>query len=94
MAAFIPITIYLYEKRMPIASIADAEAALKLPWPFMDKPQRLTAIRMIDECVAGHCSRLAAFEAFTAAAIEQGLLKQHPPSAGLETFDGVAEDLL
>ncbi len=54
MAALIPITIYLNGKRMLVASVADAEAALKLPWPFMDKPQRLTAIRMIDECVAGH----------------------------------------
>jgi hypothetical protein len=94
MAAFIPITIYLNHTRMVIASVADAEAALRQSWPFSEKPRLVKAIRMIEECLAGHCSQQAAFEAFTAAADEQGLLKQHLPSAGLETFDRVAEDLM
>jgi hypothetical protein len=49
---------------------------------------------MIEECLAGHCSPQAAFAAFEAAATEQGLHKQKPPSAGLKKFDGVAEDLM
>ncbi|RWK57141.1 MAG: DUF982 domain-containing protein [Mesorhizobium sp.] len=77
-----------------VASIADAAKALQQPWPSMDKPVRLEAIRMIEECLAGHCSHQAAFAAFEAAASEQGLLEQKPPSAGLRKFDGVAEDLM
>ncbi|WP_198032922.1 MULTISPECIES: DUF982 domain-containing protein [unclassified Mesorhizobium] len=94
MPAFIPITIYLNDRSMLIASIPDAETALQQPWPFMDKPSRLEAIRMIEECLAGHCTQQAAFDAFRAAASEQGLLKRKPPSIGLRKFDGVAEDLL
>ncbi|CAH2397527.1 DUF982 domain-containing protein [Mesorhizobium ventifaucium] len=94
MPAFIPITIHLNDRSMAIVSIADAAKALQQPWPFMDKPSRLEAIRMIEECLAGHCSHQAAFAAFEAAASEQGLLKQKPPSVGLRKFDGVAEDLL
>ncbi|RWM87471.1 MAG: DUF982 domain-containing protein [Mesorhizobium sp.] len=93
MPAFIPITIYL-DRSMLVASIPDAAEALRLPWPFMDKPSRLEAIRMIEECLAGHCTQQAAFEAFKAAASEQGLLKRKPPSVGLRQFDGVAEDLM
>ena len=93
MPAFIPITIYLNDRSMLIASIPDAETALQQPWPFMDKPSRLEAIRMIEECLAGHCTQQAAFDAFKAAASEQGLLKRKPPSEGLRQFDGVAEDL-
>jgi Protein of unknown function (DUF982) len=94
MPAFIPITIYLNDRSMLIASIPDAETALQQPWPFMDKPCRLEAIRMIEECLAGHCTQQAAFDAFKAAASEQGLLKRKHPSIGLRKFDGVAEDLL
>ncbi|WP_301555179.1 DUF982 domain-containing protein [Mesorhizobium ventifaucium] len=94
MTAFIPISIHLNGKSMAIASIADAAKALQQPWPSMDKPSRLEAIRMIEECLAGHCSHQAAFAAFEAAASEQGLLRQKPPSAGLRKFDGVAEDLI
>ncbi|TIL39061.1 MAG: DUF982 domain-containing protein [Mesorhizobium sp.] len=94
MTAFTPISITLNGKAMAIASIADAAKALKQPWPSMDKPSRLEAIRMIEECLAGHCSHQAAFAAFEAAASEQGLLDQKPPSAGLRKFDGVAEDLM
>ncbi|WP_162457859.1 hypothetical protein [Mesorhizobium tianshanense] len=36
----------------------------------------------------------AAFAAFEAAATEQGLHKQKPPSVGLKEFDGVAEDMM
>jgi hypothetical protein len=94
MAAFIPITVYLNHKPMVVASIADAETALQQPWPLMEKPSRLEAIRMIEECLAGHCSPQAAFAAFKAAASEQGLLKRKRPSVGLKKFDGVAEDLM
>ncbi|PAQ08385.1 DUF982 domain-containing protein [Mesorhizobium temperatum] len=75
MAAFIPITVYLNHKPTVVASIADAGTALQQPWPLMEKPSRLEAIRMIEECLAGHCSLQAAFAAFKAAASEQGLLK-------------------
>jgi hypothetical protein len=34
------------------------------------------------------------FDAFEAAATQQGLHKQKPPSEGLKKFDGVAEDLM
>ncbi|RWN50457.1 DUF982 domain-containing protein [Mesorhizobium sp.] len=94
MPAFISITIYLNDRSMLVASIPDAETALQEPWPFMDKPSRLRAIRMIEECLAGHCTQQAAFDAFKAAASEQGLLKRKPPSVGLRKFDWVAEDLL
>ncbi len=94
MTAFIPITIYLNHKSMVVASIADAANALQQQWPSMDKQSRLEAIRRLEECLAGHCSHQAAFAAFEAAASEQGLLKQKPPSVGLRKFDGVAEDLL
>jgi hypothetical protein len=94
MTAFIPITIYLNHRPMVVASIAEAAKALQQPWPSMDKPSRLEAIRMIEECLAGHCSHQAAFAAFEAAATEQGLHKQKPPSEGLKKFDGVAEDLM
>ncbi|RWO27850.1 DUF982 domain-containing protein [Mesorhizobium sp.] len=94
MTAFTPISITLNGKAMAIASIADAAKALKQPWPSMDKPSRLEAIRMFEECLAGHCSHQAAFAAFEAAASEQGLLEQKPPSTGLRKFDGVAEDLM
>ncbi|RWO78190.1 DUF982 domain-containing protein [Mesorhizobium sp.] len=94
MAAFIPITIYLNHKPIVVASIPEAAKALQQPWPFIDRPSRLEAIRMIEECLAGHCTQKAAFDAFKAAASEQGLLKRRPPSVGLRKFDGVAEDLL
>ena len=94
MTAFIPITIYLNGKSIAVASIADAAKALQQPWPAMDRPSRLDAIRMIEECLAGHCGQQAAIAAFKAAASEQGLLKQTAPSAGLKKFDGVAEDLI
>ncbi|RWQ41982.1 MAG: DUF982 domain-containing protein [Mesorhizobium sp.] len=94
MAAFIPITVYLNHKPMVVASIADAETALQQPWPLMEKPSRLEAIRMIEECLAGHCNHQAAFAAFKAAASEQGLLKRKRPSVGLKKFDGVVEDLI
>ncbi|RWP54418.1 DUF982 domain-containing protein [Mesorhizobium sp.] len=93
MPAFIPITIYL-DRPILVASIPDAAKALQQPWPFMDKPSRLEAIRMIEECLAGHCTQQAAFDAFRTAASEQGLLKRKPPSEGLRQFDGVAEDLM
>ncbi|WP_419697161.1 DUF982 domain-containing protein [Mesorhizobium muleiense] len=79
---------------MLVASIPDAETALQRPWPFMDQPSRLEAIRMVEECLAGHCSHQTAFAAFEAAATEQGLLKRKRPSEGLKKFDGVAEDLM
>ncbi|MER8827506.1 DUF982 domain-containing protein [Mesorhizobium sp. M0938] len=94
MTAFIPITIYLNHKPVVVASIAAAAKALQHPWPSMNKPSRLEAIRMVEECLAGHCSQQAAFAAFEAAAAEQGLHKQRPPSEGLKKFDGVAEDLI
>ncbi|RWQ64492.1 DUF982 domain-containing protein [Mesorhizobium sp.] len=94
MPAFMPITIYLNHRLILVASIPDAETALQQPWPFMDKPSRLEAIRMVEECLAGHCSHQAAFAAFEEAASEQGLLKEKPPSVGLRKFDGVAEDML
>jgi hypothetical protein len=46
MTAFVPITIYLNHRPMVVASIADAAKALQQPWPFMDKPSRLEAIRI------------------------------------------------
>ncbi|MER8532095.1 DUF982 domain-containing protein [Mesorhizobium sp. M1005] len=79
MPAFVPITIYLDCSPTVIASIADAAKALDQPWPYMGKRRRYEAIRMIRECMAGHCSQQAAIEAFKAAATEQGLLKQKPP---------------
>jgi hypothetical protein len=94
MAAFIPITIHLNHRSMVISSIADAAKALEKPWPFMDKQSRLEAIRMVEECLAGHCSHQAAFAAFKAAASEQGLLKRTHPSVGLKKFEGIAEDLM
>jgi hypothetical protein len=94
MTAFLPITISLNGTSMVIASIADAAKALQQPWPSMDRPSRLEAIRMIEECLAGHCTHQAAFDAFEAAATEQGLHKQKPPSVGLRQFDGVAEDMI
>ncbi|RWB30454.1 MAG: DUF982 domain-containing protein [Mesorhizobium sp.] len=94
MTAFIPITIYLNHKAVVVASIADAKTALQQPWPVMGKPSRLEAIRMVDECLAGHCSQHAAIAAFQTAATEQGLLKRKPPSIGLKKFDRVAEDLM
>lgn len=94
MTAFIPITISLNDRSMVIASIADAAKALQQPWPSMDGPSRLEAIRMIEECLAGHCTHQAAFAAFEAAATEQGLHKQKPPSVGLKQFDGVAEVMM
>ncbi len=94
MPTFIPITIYLNHRSMLVASIPDVETALQQPWPFMDKPSRLEAIRMVEECLAGHCTQQAAFDAFKAAASEQGVLKRKLPSVGLRKFDGVAEDLI
>ncbi|MET3577505.1 DUF982 domain-containing protein [Mesorhizobium sp. M0988] len=94
MTAFIPITIYLNHRPMVVASIAAAAKALQQPWPSMDKPSRLEAIRMIEECLAGHCSHQAAYAAFEAAASEQGLLERKPPSVGLKRLDRVAEDLM
>ncbi|RWF63638.1 MAG: hypothetical protein EOS26_31510 [Mesorhizobium sp.] len=60
----------------------------------MGKPSRLEAIRMVDECLAGHCSLHAAIAAFQTAATEHRLLKRKPPSIGLKKFDRVAEDLM
>ncbi|WP_254019653.1 DUF982 domain-containing protein [Mesorhizobium escarrei] len=72
MPTSIPITIYLNHKPIVVASIPEAAKALQQPWPFMDKPSRLEAIRMIEECLAGHCTQQAAFAALKAAASEQG----------------------
>lgn len=47
MPAFIPITIYLNCKPMVVASISDAAKALEQPWPYVAKPRRLEAVRMI-----------------------------------------------
>lgn len=91
MPAFIPITIYLNCKPMVVASISDAAKALEQPWPYVAKPRRLEAVRMIKECLAGHCNQQAAIDAFKAAAIEQGLFTQTPPSVGLTKFDGFLE---
>ncbi|WP_352721915.1 DUF982 domain-containing protein [Mesorhizobium sp. M0306] len=60
MPAFIPITIYLNCKPMVVASISDAAKALEQPWPYVAKPRRLEAVRMIKECLAGHCNQQAA----------------------------------
>lgn len=94
MPAFIPITIYLNCKPMVVASISDAAKALEQPWPYVAKPQRFEAVRMIKECLAGHCNQQAAIDAFKAAAIEQGLFTQRPPSVGLTKFDAVVRDMV
>lgn len=75
MPAFIPITIYLDRNATVVKTIADAAKALEQPWPYMRRQGRLKAIRLIQECMAGHCSQQAAFDAFKAAAMEQGLLR-------------------
>ncbi|MER8398208.1 DUF982 domain-containing protein [Mesorhizobium sp. M1348] len=76
MPTFIPITIYLNGNATVVKTIADAAKALEQPWPHTAKPGRLKAMRMIKECMAGHCSQYAAFGAFKAAATEQGLLRK------------------
>ncbi|WP_352900025.1 DUF982 domain-containing protein [Mesorhizobium sp. M1340] len=94
MTAFIPITIYLNGKSTVVASISDAAKALEQPWPYVAKPRRLEAVRMIKECLAGHCNQQAAIDAFKAAAAEQGLLKQRPPLVGLKRLGGIVEELI
>ncbi|ESX83345.1 hypothetical protein X759_03295 [Mesorhizobium sp. LSHC420B00] len=77
-----------------VASIADAMKVLQQPWPRMGKPGRLKAIRMVEESLAGHCSQQAAFEAFKAAAAEQGLLRTRGTSTGLGKCARMVEDLM
>ncbi|WP_352636368.1 DUF982 domain-containing protein [Mesorhizobium sp. M0145] len=76
-----------------VASISDAAKALEQPWPYLAKPRRLEAVRMIKECLAGHCNQQAAIDAFKAAAAEQGL-KQRPPLVGLKRLGGIVEELI
>jgi hypothetical protein len=89
MPMFIPITIHLNHKAVVVSSIADAAKALEQPWPKMNKPARLKAIRLITECIAGHCSQQAAFDAFKSAAREQRLLGRRP--SGGRTLDQLLE---
>ncbi|WP_353038799.1 DUF982 domain-containing protein [Mesorhizobium sp. M1300] len=89
MPAFIPITIHLNDKSMVVSSIADAAKVLEQLWPKMNKPGRLKAIRMIEECIAGHCSQQAAFDAFKSAAREQRLLRNR--SSGGRTLGQLFE---
>ncbi|WP_352619657.1 MULTISPECIES: DUF982 domain-containing protein [unclassified Mesorhizobium] len=77
-----------------VPSISDAAKALEQPWPYVAKPRRLEAVRMIRECLAGHCNQQAAIDAFKAAAIEQGLLTQRPSSVGLTKLDAVVRDVV
>ncbi|MER9270489.1 DUF982 domain-containing protein [Mesorhizobium sp. M0643] len=76
MPVFVSIAVCLNGNVTMVASIADAAKVLQQPWPKIAKPSRLNAIRMIEECLAGHCSQQAAFDAFKAAATEQGLLQK------------------
>ncbi|WP_352846237.1 DUF982 domain-containing protein [Mesorhizobium sp. M0199] len=94
MRAFSPITICLNRNLTVVASIADAMKVLQQPWPRMGKPGRLKAIRMVEESLAGHCSQQAAFEAFKAAAAEQGLLRTRGTSTGLGKCARMVEDLM
>ncbi|TKB27892.1 MAG: DUF982 domain-containing protein, partial [Mesorhizobium sp.] len=64
-----------YRNATVVKTIADAAKALEPPWPYMGRQGRLKAIRLIQECMAGHCSQQAAFDAFKAAAMGQGLLR-------------------
>ena len=79
MTAFMPITLrFCDNKTMLVASVAEAEKALRQQWPDKAAPAYLDAARLVGLAVEGSCCPRTAFEAFSKTARQQGILVAKP----------------
>lgn len=91
MTAFMPITLrFCDSKTMLVGSVADAETALRQQWPDKTAPSYLDAARLVRLAVEGTCCPRTAFEAFSKAARQQGILVPRPRSRAHEWLDAAA----
>jgi hypothetical protein len=91
MTAFMPVTLRFCDNRtMLVGSVADAATALDQRWPDKTAPAYLGAARLVRLAVDGSCCPRSAFEAFTRAARQQGVLVTRPKSRAYDWLDAVA----
>jgi hypothetical protein len=91
MTAFMPVTLRFCDNRtMLVGSLADAATALGRQWPDKTAPAYLGAARLVRLAVDGSCSPRSAFEAFTKAARQQGILVAKPRSRAHDWLDAAA----
>jgi hypothetical protein len=91
MTTFRPVTLRLRDnKTMLVGSVAEAATALQQRWPDKNRLSYKAAARLVALAVDGTCSQRPAFDAFTRAAGEQGLLVTKPPSRANEWLDAVS----
>ncbi|TPL21585.1 DUF982 domain-containing protein [Mesorhizobium sp. B2-4-10] len=91
MTAFMPVTLrFCDNKTMLVGSIAQAATALRRQWPDKTATAYLDAARLVRLAIDGSCRQRVAFEAFTKAAGQQGLLVTKPRSRAHEWLDAAA----
>ncbi|PBB22266.1 MULTISPECIES: DUF982 domain-containing protein [unclassified Mesorhizobium] len=91
MTAFMPITLrFCNNKTMLVGSVADAETALRQQWPDKTAPAYIEAARLVRLAVEGSCCPRTAFEAFSKAARQQGILVVKPRSRAHDWLDAAA----
>ncbi|TGQ64064.1 DUF982 domain-containing protein [Mesorhizobium sp. M00.F.Ca.ET.186.01.1.1] len=91
MTAFMPVTLrFCDSKTMLVGSIPQAQTALGRQWPDKAAPAYLGAARLVRLAVDGSCSQRSAFEAFTEAARQQGVLVVKPRSRAHAWLDAAA----
>ncbi|TPK88881.1 DUF982 domain-containing protein [Mesorhizobium sp. B2-4-12] len=91
MTAFMPVTLrFCDNKTMLAGSVADAATALRHPWPDKTAPAYLDAARLVRLAVEGSCCPRTAFEAFSKAARQQGILVVRPRSRAHDWLDAAA----
>ncbi|QKD02674.1 DUF982 domain-containing protein [Mesorhizobium loti] len=91
MTAFMPLTLRFSDnKTMLVGSVAEAEKALRQQWPDKAKPAYSDAARLIGLAIDGSCCPRIAFEAFTKAARQQGILVAKPRSRAHDWLDAAA----
>ncbi|WP_214475201.1 DUF982 domain-containing protein [Mesorhizobium sp. dw_380] len=91
MTAFMPVTLrFCDNKTMLVGSVAEAETALRQQWPDKTAPSYLHAARLVRLAIEGSCCPRTAFEAFSKAARQQGILVVKPRSRAHDWLDAAA----
>ncbi|MER9657246.1 DUF982 domain-containing protein [Mesorhizobium sp. M0152] len=91
MTAFIPVTLcFCSNKTMLVGSVAEAETALRQQWPDNTAPSYLHAVRLVRLAIEGSCRPSTAFEAFSKAARQQGILVARPRGRAHDWLDAAA----
>jgi len=94
MTEFLPVTLKMADGTIRcVASLADAEAALKMQWRNPGAYSYREAVRLLAAAKTGECRPAIAFSAFTAAARQQGLLQPTRPSHALGMLDKMAQSI-